>query len=126
MADLQIKRNAILHHHLNGKTNPEIFKILKNTGICRTLVHRTIKRYFETGSIEEKKKKWTAEVTEVTKIPEGTEEPYSKESMPEAKEIGITNGRVQVHNVQSTQGGPWTKGFKTWPTSFTHSHPNQK
>ena len=55
MSDLQTKRVAIIHHFFHGKKACEIFKVLKNTGISRELIHRTIKRYTETGSTLDRK-----------------------------------------------------------------------
>lgn len=40
--------------HLEGKSPSQIFKLLENKNIIRMLIHRTIKRYEETGFIEKR------------------------------------------------------------------------
>ena len=54
MAELQRKRNAILQLHLHGKTNSEICKVLKSGNVTRCLVYRTVKRYKDTGTVEDR------------------------------------------------------------------------
>lgn len=49
-----LKRKFILEHHEKGMTPPEIFKLGKKLEINRMLIKRTIDRYQETSSIEDK------------------------------------------------------------------------
>lgn len=48
---MEFKRQSIIDLHLAGKTKTEIFRKLKKLDVNKLLIHRTIKRYEETGSI---------------------------------------------------------------------------
>lgn len=54
MIAVQTKRAAILHQHLSGKKISEIFHSLTQTGIGRKLVERTVNRYIDIGSVEDR------------------------------------------------------------------------
>ena len=48
------KRSAVVGLFRAGKTASEIFRLLKNGGVKRAFVYRTIKRYKETGSTKDR------------------------------------------------------------------------
>ena len=53
---MENKRGAIIELYRAGKTPPEISKLLQNSDVNRMLIQRTIKRYNETKSIEDRKR----------------------------------------------------------------------
>lgn len=55
MKPIDIKRAAVIHEFNQRKTNSEIYKVLKNSGIDRKFIWRTVKRYQESRSAEKRK-----------------------------------------------------------------------
>jgi len=53
---MKTQRATIIELYCAGKTPPQIFKLLSSQGINRMLIQRTIKRYTETGSINDRKR----------------------------------------------------------------------
>jgi len=54
MASITEKRSAIIALHKTGKTGPEIFNLLRNQNYTRKFIWRTISRFLETGSVNDK------------------------------------------------------------------------
>lgn len=51
-----IERAGIIQLHLSGKRQCEIFKLLQKSKVSRQTISYTIKRYIETGSIQDRKR----------------------------------------------------------------------
>ncbi|CAG4939817.1 unnamed protein product [Parnassius apollo] len=51
---MYLKRNSVISLYLEGKANIEIRRALPNLKLNEKFVHRTIKRYSETGSIKKR------------------------------------------------------------------------
>ena len=49
-------RQIIIQKNLNGESAGGIFKALKTGGVKRDFIYRTIKRYRETSSVEDRKR----------------------------------------------------------------------
>lgn len=54
MCDLEMKRNLVIGLHLEGKSNVQICRALPKLDLNEKFVHRTIKRYEDTGSIKKR------------------------------------------------------------------------
>jgi len=50
------RRQIIINKFLNGESAGGIFKALKTGGVKRDYIYRTIKRYRETSSVEDRKR----------------------------------------------------------------------
>ena len=52
--DVKARRAAVVELHLAGKEQYEIFHLLKQRQISRSLISRTVKRYKEINSLEDR------------------------------------------------------------------------
>lgn len=50
---MDLKRSAMIALYLTGKSNIEIFWQLNHWNVNKVLIHRTMKRYNVTGSVEQ-------------------------------------------------------------------------
>jgi inhibitor of nuclear factor kappa-B kinase subunit alpha len=53
---LKVRRAAVVSLHLEGKTSKQISNLLKKQKVNRKFIYRTVKRYKETKSIEDRKR----------------------------------------------------------------------
>jgi hypothetical protein len=89
MTTKQTTRAAILHHHLAGKKNSEIFKVLRKSGVKRTTIFDVVKRYLE---------KTPYRCQEVTSTGESTTCPNKKKSSKIPKEISKADEGIKVNH----------------------------
>lgn len=91
---MEFKRNSVIGLHLAGKTQVAIVRALKHLDVNKFFVHRTIKRYNETGSIAKRYgggRKKTATAPEVVqKVKKRLERNPRRSANQMAKDLNIS------------------------------------
>lgn len=96
---MDLKRNSVVALYLAGKSQTEIVRQLKHLQVNRMFVHRTIKRYNDTGSIAKRHgggPKRTATSPEmIRKVKKRIERNPRRSGSQMARELNISLERMQ-------------------------------
>ena len=95
---MDMKRNAVIALHLCKKSTIEIVRMLKHLKINRTFVYRTIKRYNETGTVNDRPRngcpKSATTKSTVKKVRERIRRNPRRSANQMAKEMEVSTGSM--------------------------------